>query len=168
MKTLSDRGSTPLASTKKEGILSTDNIPSFCSRAALLRNLHRVSSKGPNESRVTFSNMGRKLGQNRCTPTFVLFWLFCYDVSIGYLYGPAIRLNKGPATCSCETSMFIWWSPAPKIVMLQPWKERSAMTFGEKLQLLRKRQGLSQEKLAEQLDVSRQAISKWELGVSLR
>ena len=42
------------------------------------------------------------------------------------------------------------------------------MTFGEKLQLLRKRQGLSQEKLAEQLDVSRQAISKWELGVSLR
>ena len=41
------------------------------------------------------------------------------------------------------------------------------MTFGEKLQLLRKRQGLSQEKLAEQLDVSRQAISKWELGESL-
>lgn len=41
------------------------------------------------------------------------------------------------------------------------------MTFGEKLQLLRKRQGLSQEKLAEQLDVSRQAVSKWELGESL-
>ncbi len=41
------------------------------------------------------------------------------------------------------------------------------MTFGEKLQLLRKRQGLSQEKLAEQLDISRQAVSKWELGESL-
>lgn len=36
------------------------------------------------------------------------------------------------------------------------------MTFGEKLQQLRKKQGLSQEELAERLEVSRQAISKWE------
>lgn len=36
------------------------------------------------------------------------------------------------------------------------------MTFGEKLQTLRKRQGISQDALAEQLDVSRQAVSKWE------
>ncbi len=36
------------------------------------------------------------------------------------------------------------------------------MTFGEKLQKLRKEAGLSQEELAYQLDVSRQAISKWE------
>lgn len=41
------------------------------------------------------------------------------------------------------------------------------MTFGEKLQKLRKQQGLSQEKLAERLGVSRQAVSKWELGDSL-
>lgn len=41
------------------------------------------------------------------------------------------------------------------------------MIFGEKLQLLRKQKGLSQEKLSEQLKVSRQAISKWELGESL-
>lgn len=41
------------------------------------------------------------------------------------------------------------------------------MTFGEKIQLLRKQKGLSQEKLSEQLEVSRQAISKWELGESL-
>ena len=41
------------------------------------------------------------------------------------------------------------------------------MTFGEKLQLLRKQKGLSQEELADKLDVSRQAISKWELGSSL-
>lgn len=40
------------------------------------------------------------------------------------------------------------------------------MTFGEKLQTLRKSKGLSQEQLAVQLSVSRQAISKWELGVS--
>lgn len=36
------------------------------------------------------------------------------------------------------------------------------MTFGEKIQKLRKEVGLSQEELAYQLDVSRQAISKWE------
>ncbi|WP_443664151.1 helix-turn-helix domain-containing protein [Dysosmobacter sp.] len=36
------------------------------------------------------------------------------------------------------------------------------MTFGEKLQSLRAREGLSQDALAEALDVSRQAVSKWE------
>lgn len=36
------------------------------------------------------------------------------------------------------------------------------MTFGEKIQKLRKEAGLSQEELAYQLNVSRQAISKWE------
>ena len=36
------------------------------------------------------------------------------------------------------------------------------MTFGEKLQGLRARAGLSQDALAELLDVSRQAVSKWE------
>lgn len=41
------------------------------------------------------------------------------------------------------------------------------MTLGEKLLYLRKQQGLSQEQLAMQLTVSRQAISKWELGESL-
>lgn len=36
------------------------------------------------------------------------------------------------------------------------------MTFGEKIQKLRKEAGLSQEELACQMGVSRQAISKWE------
>ncbi|WP_455615100.1 helix-turn-helix domain-containing protein [Eisenbergiella sp.] len=36
------------------------------------------------------------------------------------------------------------------------------MTFGEKLYKLRKAQGLSQEALAEKLNTSRQAVSKWE------
>ncbi len=40
------------------------------------------------------------------------------------------------------------------------------MTLGEKLQLLRRSRGLSQEQLAAELDVSRQAISKWECGDS--
>ena len=36
------------------------------------------------------------------------------------------------------------------------------MTFGEKLQGLRQRAGMSQDALAEKLDVSRQAVSRWE------
>ena len=36
------------------------------------------------------------------------------------------------------------------------------MSFGENLQKLRKSQGMSQEQLADRLEVSRQAVSKWE------
>lgn len=42
------------------------------------------------------------------------------------------------------------------------------MSFAERLKQIRKEKGLSQEDLAELLDVSRQAVSKWEQGVSLR
>ncbi len=38
------------------------------------------------------------------------------------------------------------------------------MNFAEKLQTFRKNVGLSQEELAERLGVSRQSVSKWELG----
>ena len=41
------------------------------------------------------------------------------------------------------------------------------MTFAEKLYYLRTENGYSQETLAETLNVSRQSISKWELGTSL-
>lgn len=41
------------------------------------------------------------------------------------------------------------------------------MALSEKLYALRKKSGLSQEQLAEQLHVSRQAISKWESGQSI-
>lgn len=40
------------------------------------------------------------------------------------------------------------------------------MTTGEKIIELRKRNGYSQEELAEKLDVSRQSVSKWELNAS--
>lgn len=40
------------------------------------------------------------------------------------------------------------------------------MTLGEKIQALRKQAGLSQEALAEQVCVTRQTISKWELDQS--
>ena len=36
------------------------------------------------------------------------------------------------------------------------------MTFGQKLQTLRQRAGMSQDVLAERLGVSRQAVSRWE------
>ncbi len=38
------------------------------------------------------------------------------------------------------------------------------MIFSEKLQLLRRSKGLTQENLAEKLDVSRQAVARWESG----
>lgn len=38
------------------------------------------------------------------------------------------------------------------------------MTFSQKLQNLRKQHAFSQEQLAEKLSVSRQAVSKWEVG----
>ena len=38
------------------------------------------------------------------------------------------------------------------------------MGFSENLQILRKKQNMSQEQLAEKLEVSRQAVSKWESG----
>lgn len=40
------------------------------------------------------------------------------------------------------------------------------MNFGTKLTKLRKKEGLSQEELGEKLNVTRQTISKWELGQS--
>lgn len=40
------------------------------------------------------------------------------------------------------------------------------MSFNEKLQMLRKKNNLSQEELANMLDVTRQSVSKWESGVS--
>lgn len=38
------------------------------------------------------------------------------------------------------------------------------MIFSQKLQLIRKNKGLAQEELAGKLDVSRQAVAKWESG----
>ncbi len=40
------------------------------------------------------------------------------------------------------------------------------MSIGERLTQLRKRNGLSQEELAEKLGLTRQTISKWELNQS--
>lgn len=41
------------------------------------------------------------------------------------------------------------------------------MKFNENLKYLRKREGITQEELAERLNVSRQSVTKWESGQSL-
>lgn len=41
------------------------------------------------------------------------------------------------------------------------------MTFSEKLKSIRKKAGMSQEKLAEKIGVSRQAITKWEIDAGI-
>ena len=46
-------------------------------------------------------------------------------------------------------------------------KEDGDMSLSEKILMLRKQKGWSQEELAEQLGVSRQSVSKWESGTSL-
>lgn len=40
------------------------------------------------------------------------------------------------------------------------------MGFAENLQFMRQKKGYTQEQIAEQLQVSRQSVSKWESGVS--
>ena len=46
-------------------------------------------------------------------------------------------------------------------------KEVKQMNLGEKIKLLRKKRGVSQEHLAERLGISFQAVSKWETGATL-
>lgn len=46
-------------------------------------------------------------------------------------------------------------------------KGDSVMKFNENLKYLRKREGITQEELAERLNVSRQSVTKWESGQSL-
>lgn len=40
------------------------------------------------------------------------------------------------------------------------------MNLADRIQQLRKRKGISQEELADRIGISRQAVSKWESGVS--
>lgn len=41
------------------------------------------------------------------------------------------------------------------------------MTLGEKIASARKEKGMTQEMLAEQLEVTRQAVARWETGKAL-
>jgi len=52
------------------------------------------------------------------------------------------------------------------MILIYDYGEVKVMNFSVKLQTLRKEKGMSQEKLAEFLGVSRQSVSKWESGQS--
>ena len=47
------------------------------------------------------------------------------------------------------------------------WGEWYHLQFRERLRKLRKENGLTQEQLAEKLNISRQSVAKWERGQSL-
>lgn len=72
------------------------------------------------------------------------------------------------ATAGCGSAHYIWWcATTGKVTIKERKRGVLPMTFGEKLQTLRKAKGMSQEQLAERIEVSRQAVSKWELDESL-
>ena len=50
--------------------------------------------------------------------------------------------------------------------MIKPIKEGFLMEWYERIAAARRAAGLTQEQLGEQAGVSRQAVSKWESGVS--
>lgn len=51
--------------------------------------------------------------------------------------------------------------------MYNKYKEETKMIFADKLIQLRKKSGWSQEELAEQMNVTRQSVSKWEGAQSI-
>lgn len=53
------------------------------------------------------------------------------------------------------------------IIYMSNQRGGSFMSFADNLRRVRKNHDLSQEELAKLLDVSRQALSKWEQGVML-
>lgn len=50
--------------------------------------------------------------------------------------------------------------------MLTQKKGERAMTLGQQIASARREKGMTQEMLAEQLGVTRQAVARWETGVS--
>ena len=86
----------------------------------------------------------------------------CYDESVIQMPSQPLVAEIPTELGSREpTGLIGWWYPE------RP-EERKAsdMTLGERIQTCRRRIGLSQEALAEQLGVSRQAVSKWEVDAA--
>ena len=71
------------------------------------------------------------------------------------------------ATSSCANAKPSWWNIEKTYISIQENRKRGMrMSFADNLKQIRKEHNLSQEEMAELLNVSRQAVSKWEQGVS--
>ena len=68
------------------------------------------------------------------------------------------------ATSGCANANTGWWKKRGSGCKLLEKKEDKDMSFKDNLKTIRKENYISQEDLAEMLGVSRQAVSKWELG----
>jgi len=87
-------------------------------------------------------------------------------------------IEEASATAGCGDSIdYCWFATMDNTIMVLPAcaaagiyyskKAGCHMTLGEKIQILRRQRGMSQEILAARILVTRQAISKWELSESL-
>ena len=68
------------------------------------------------------------------------------------------------ATSGCKNANTGWWIYFHLQSKISCEQGVNDMSFAENLKLIRKERNLSQEELAEMIDVSRQAVSKWEQG----
>ena len=73
-----------------------------------------------------------------------------------------------PATAGCAIEKRAWSTFPRRRGTIAAQKGGDIMTLGEKISALRAARGMKQDELAAALGVSRQSVSKWETGVSLR
>ncbi len=66
-----------------------------------------------------------------------------------------------------QTVLFLWFYGREHILGMCQTNGGYDMSFSEKLYSLRRAKGLSQENLADMLNVSRQSVSKWEAGAAM-
>lgn len=68
------------------------------------------------------------------------------------------------ATPDCGNSKLTWWRFLTIRCKISGVKRRLYMMIGNKISFCRKKAGMSQEALATKLNISRQAVSRWEMG----
>ncbi len=86
-------------------------------------------------------------------------------------FSESIARLSGFSTTGCAHIQRSVWKATRRFAMMsakknrrKSKKEENSMEFSEKLLTLRKAKNLTQEELAERLNVSRQSVSKWESG----
>ena len=87
-----------------------------------------------------------------------------YNASFFKLISVKIYIIIVNATDNLQKTTISWWYATSIYRMIASRGER--MKFCDKLQKIRKENNITQEQLADKLDVSRQAVSKWESGLA--